>query len=115
MHGPVWVGVVELLGQRGVPESVADDGMGFRVETRDESEVIRKCDGGEGGKHVRRRDARTDQSIEVRSQATIEEVGSEAVERDEERGWREERGAIRESLRDVGTAMGRPRGQEGAV
>lgn len=64
--------------------------------------MVREGDTREAGSHVLRGDAIGHEGVERRGQAAVEEVSSETVERDDDRGWREECGAIREQGYMVG-------------
>lgn len=58
--------------------------------------MVGEGDTREAGGHVLRGDAIGDKGVERRGQAAVEEVGSKTIERDNDRGRREECGAIPE-------------------
>lgn len=70
--------------------------MTFGVESGHKCEVIWECDAREAGIHVLRGNAIGDDGVQRRSQATVEKVGSETIERDIDSGWRKESCAVRE-------------------
>jgi hypothetical protein len=64
--------------------------------------VVRECHAGEAGEHVLGGDAACDERVQGRGQAAIEEVGSEAIQRDEDGGGSEECGTVGEQRLGMG-------------
>ena len=94
LHAARRVRVVELLPQRRVPEGVAHHAVRLRVQPRDQGPVVGEGQAREAGQHVFGRHAGAHEGLERRRQAARQEVGTEAVERDEDRGGREVGGAV---------------------